>query len=245
MCLHRDCAVRLVLGAEMAVIWHEGLYNSGGKSRNTPEPQMDRRFFAYLWPYVKSNSRNRQVGSCDGVARVSGDEVFRKDIHKCTCKYLYNERNNPCEYCREEEILIDLRGIQPFSYSPGDRIIGDIEMLGWEVFRTPRVSADMEEEIRQISKLGNGWDGRWFPVDVNGPARVMKYKPSSKLPVEWNTGLPEEFIRNIKRQLLEKVLNNRKDDLIYMIGKYNLLKNAGYIQYDQMPHTLYPPRLMM
>ena len=103
----------------------------------------------------------------------------------------------------------------------------------------------MEEDIRQISKLGNGWDGRWFPVDVHGPNRVMKYKPSSKLPLEWKTGLPEEFIRNIKRQLLEKVLNNRKDDLIYMIGKYNLLKNAGYIQYDQMPHTLYPPRLMM
>ena len=72
-------------------------------------------------------------------------------------------------------------------------------MLGWEVFRSPRVSADMDEEIRQISKLGQGWDGKWFPVDVHGPNRVMKYRPTSKLPVEWSTGLPEEFIRNIKR----------------------------------------------
>ena len=31
MCLHKDCAVRLVLGPEMVVIWHEGLYPSGAK----------------------------------------------------------------------------------------------------------------------------------------------------------------------------------------------------------------------
>ena len=109
MCLHKDCAVRLVLGPEMVVIWHEGLYHSGSKSRDTPDPQMDRRFFAYLWPYVKSNSRNRQAGSCDGVARASGDAVFRDDIHKCTCKHLYTERGlHPCQYCKEDEILIDL-----------------------------------------------------------------------------------------------------------------------------------------
>ena len=245
--LHKDCAVRLVLGPEMVVIWHEGLYHSGAKSRNTPEAQTDRRFFAYLWPFVKANSRNRQAGSCDGVARASGDEVFRTNINECTCKYLYEEidSNHPCIYCKDEEILMDLRGIQPTSYSPCDRIIGDLKTFGWEVFRTPRVSAEMEEDIRQISKLGSGWDGRWFAVDVNGPNRMMKYKPSSKLPTEWDTGLPAKFKKNITKQLLEKVLNNREENLIYIIGKYNILKNAGYIQYDQMPHTDYPPRLMM
>ena len=98
LCLHKDCAIRLVLGPEMVVMWHEGLYHSGAKSRNTPEAQVDRRFFAYLWPYVAANSRNRQAGSCDGVARASGDEVFRKNIHDCTCKYLYSETedHHPC-----------------------------------------------------------------------------------------------------------------------------------------------------
>ena len=151
------------------------MYHSGAKSRNTPEAQVDRRFFAYLWPYVAANSRNRQVGSCDGVARASGDEVFRKNIHDCTCKYLYSETedHHPYKYCKDEEILIDLRGIQPTSYKPCDRIIGDLKTFGWEVFRTPRVSADMEEGIRQISKLGMGWDGRWFAVDVHGPNRMI------------------------------------------------------------------------
>ena len=243
--LHKDCAVRLVLGPEMVVIWHEGLYHSGAKSRNSPEPLVDRRFFAYLWPFVKSNSRNRQAGSSDGVARAGGDEVFRTNIHQCTCRSLYIEENNPCRFCQNEEILIDLRGIQSTSYSPCDRIIGDLKTFGWEVFRTPRVSADMEECIRQISKLGTGWDGRWYAVDVHGPNRMMKYKTTSKIPTDWDTGLPAEFKKNIKTQLLEKILNNRDDELVYMIGKYNILKNAGYIQYDQMPHTDYPPRLMM
>ena len=71
--------------------------------------------------------------------------------------------------------------IRDRSYSPCSRIIGDLKMFGWEVFRTPRVSTEMEEEIRQISKLGSGWDGRWYAVDVQGPNRVMKYKPSSNI----------------------------------------------------------------
>lgn len=44
----------------------------------------------------------------------------------------------------------------------------------------------------------------------------MKYKPSSKLPKEWDTGLPAQFNNNIKTQLLEKVLNKRDDELIYI-----------------------------
>ena len=73
----------------------------------------------------------------------------------------------------------------------------------------------------------------------------MKYKPSSKLPREWDTGLPNKFLNHIMKQVLVKILNKKDENLKYMIGKYNLLKNAGYIQYDQMPHTDYPPRLMM
>ena len=115
-----------------------------------------------------------------------------------------NEDDHPCRYCNDEEILIDLRGIQPTSYSLCDRIIGDLKMFGWEIFRSPRVSAEMEEDIRQISKLGNGWDGRWYAVDVNGPNRMMKYKPSSKIPTEWDTGLPALFQKNIRNLLLEK-----------------------------------------
>ena len=98
LCLHKDCAIRLVLRPEMVVIWHEGLYHSGSKSRNTPEPQADGHFFLYLWPYVRSNTRNRQVGSYDGVAKASGYEVFRKNIRHCTCKYcnMEKEDNHPC-----------------------------------------------------------------------------------------------------------------------------------------------------
>lgn len=119
----------------MVVIWHEELYHSGAKSQNTPQPQVDCCFFAYLWSFVKSNSRNRQ-----------GDEVFRKNIHDCTCKDLYTEmdNNHPCKYCKDEEILIDLCSIQSTTYSPCDRIIGDLKTLGWEVLRTPRGSAEME-----------------------------------------------------------------------------------------------------
>ena len=103
----------------------------------------------------------------------------------------------------------------------------------------------MEEDIRQISKLGSGWDGKWYAVDVHGPNRMMKYKPSSKLPKEWDNGLPKQFKDHITDQLLVNILNKQDENLIYMIGKYNLLKNAGKIEYDQMPHTDYPPRLIM
>ena len=68
-CLHKRCGIRIILPKWMAIIWHESLFHAGGKSRTrewiiTLE---DMRFFGYVWPKVLGNTRNRNVGSMDGI----------------------------------------------------------------------------------------------------------------------------------------------------------------------------------
>ena len=67
----------------------------------------------------------------------------------------------------------------------------------------------------------------------------MKYNLSSKPPYRlWESKKMTAFKDDIKELNLDKVFNNEP----YMIGKFNLLKNDGYIPYDQDPHYDYPPR---
>ena len=43
--MHKANGVRLHLPPWMYLVWHESLYHSGAKSRNTPRYQFDMRFF--------------------------------------------------------------------------------------------------------------------------------------------------------------------------------------------------------
>ena len=154
--------------------------------------------------------------SSDGVNRSSGDRVYRENIHKQTCQYLYNDQGS-CSYCKDDEMVIDLRWIPSTSYAAGDRIIGDLAELGWMVVRTSRVSEEMNESIRQINKPGQGWDGKWFPTDATQRNRLMKYKPNSKKPSEWDEELPKKFLRNIRENILGKVLDDEKKSYTMML----------------------------
>ena len=93
--------------------------------------------------------------------------------------------------------------------------------------------------------MGQGWDGKLFSIDVTERNRMIKYRPNSKKPSEWDEDLPTRFIKNIRENIVKKVLNVKKKDLYYDLANCNLLKNGGNIVYDEQPHTDYPPRLRM
>ena len=38
---------------------------------------------------------------------------------------------------------------------------------------------------------------------------------------------------------MDRILHDKS----YILGKFNLIKNAGLTEDDQRPHTYYPPRL--
>lgn len=242
--LHRNCAIRLILGPEMCLIWHEGIFHSGAKSRNTPDPQQDLRFFSYVWPYIESKAGNRTSISCDGVNRSCGSRVHRENIHEQTCEYLYHN-NDQCPHCRNEEMIIDLRTISRNSYLPSERIIGDLVNLGWMVVRTSRVPPEMNKSIVDIGKMGSGWGGSWMPIDSTARNRMIKYRSGTRQPIVWKSGLPKKFLDNIKLNVIKANLDSTDPDIQYTLENGNLLKNDGYIEYDQQPHTDYPPRLLM
>ena len=49
------------------------------------------------------------------------------------------------------EKTIDLRGVAPTSYSPGDRIIGCLEELGWVGIRVIQIGNATYESINTIA----------------------------------------------------------------------------------------------
>jgi phosphotransferase system IIA component len=123
--MHKANGVRLHLPPWMCLIWHESLYHSGAKSRDTPRYQFDMRFFSYIWPYIANQARNRTAGTIDGVARETGEQVYREGITYHTCQDIYKEHPT-CVHCKRRETVVDLRGIPPTSLVPDERIIGDL-----------------------------------------------------------------------------------------------------------------------
>ena len=98
----------------------------------------DLSFFSYVWPEIASLLRNRNRGINDGVAREEGDLVYREDLTDHACQHLWDE-SPPCQLCQQPETVIDLSNIPAESYSPGERIFGDLKELGWVVVSDVRV----------------------------------------------------------------------------------------------------------
>ena len=151
--MHKGNGVRLHIPPWMCLVWHESLYHSGAKSRDTPRYQEDMRFVAYIWPYLVNQARNRTTGTTDGVARENGEQVYRENIHYYKCGDIYNVETT-CVHCNRKETVADLRGISPNSYVPGERIIGDLEELGWMVVRGVRIDEPTYNSINGVAHMG-------------------------------------------------------------------------------------------
>ncbi len=179
MCMHKYNAVRIILPEWMAIIWHESLFHADAKSRDGLQ---DMRLFYYIWPEVVGNVRNRTKGSTDDVAREQGDKVYRENITNKVCEEFHAEDPVCFNCCKEAEIL-DLSGVLPTSFAPGERIIGCIEELGWVVIRGIRVG---ETTYEAINTIANSWyNGRrtdkpyWTSIEERNNNCVMKYKHNS------------------------------------------------------------------
>ena len=76
----------------------------------------------------------------------------------------------------------------------------------------------------------------------------MKYDHTSKPHASWKKdSLCSKFLDDMKLKVLDKILkpNGSNHDNDYILGKFNLLKNDGFISVDQQAHTDYPPRQVM
>jgi hypothetical protein len=253
-CLHKRNGIRIILPKWMAIIWHESLYHAGGKSRTRhwTITLQDMRFFGYLWPNVIGNTRNRNVGSMDGIGREDGSNIYRGNRRERTCEYMYDS-NSQCSHCQHDitDVLdeIDLSEVPENSYNPGDNIIGCLVELGWVVVRGVRVSQDTNDDIVKLSKIGQNSQGdNWHSIENGGSNRKIKYKHTDKLKRDrhWKKPKCAHFLTDIQKQIIDKVFLQKDDkgDALtpYQIGGYNLLKNAGKIENDQEVHTDYADR---
>jgi len=160
-----------------------------------------------------------------------------------------------CPDCQAQQRVIDLTDIPPNSYQPGEYIIGDLEEYRWKVVRGIRVTDEQYEAINRISTFGK--QGRptkspkWFSIEERTNNRVMKYDHLSKAHSEWNSNShTSSFLKDFQDIVLAKALKidkkrpTTREDANYVIGKYNLLLNKGFIGVDQQAHTDYPSRII-
>ena len=98
--IHIKHAVRWILNNGMGVMWHESLYHSGAKSRQSPSELVkdDLILFMYLWTFIVNNQRNRNVGTTNGVAREYGWYLHWDKLDKYMCKDFYDD-SCKCPQC--------------------------------------------------------------------------------------------------------------------------------------------------
>ena len=253
LCLHRASAIRIILAEWMMIIWHESLFHAGAKSRSNNTQDM--RFFSYVWPDNDSVSSDRTKGTTDGVARENGDQVYRKDITNKICPDMYKALPR-CNCCRQDGITLDLRDIPANSYNPGAYIIGDLDEYGWKVVRGVRVNDVTYKAIDYISRFGVKKEcpvknPKWYPIEDQNNNRVMKYNHLSTVHKTWLDNVhTRSFLSELENVVLEKALEidpDRPTSRVaakYVLGRYNLLKNKGYISVDQQAHTDYRERVV-
>ena len=73
--VHHNCKIRFILPKNFRILWHEGLYNGGSKSRNNPDGTVmeDMRLFTYLWKFYEGSDKRKCTGNInDGVSREWG-----------------------------------------------------------------------------------------------------------------------------------------------------------------------------
>ena len=67
----------------------------------------------------------------------------------------------------------------------------------------------------------------------------MKYKYTSTVHKYWSEGSLRKFREEIESTVMNMIIPSEE----YILGKFNLLKNEGHIQYYHIPHRDYPPHL--
>jgi hypothetical protein len=227
--LHRNDAVRLILGPDMVVVWHEGVLHSGAKTRSMgfcgESMRSDLRFFSYVWPSKPTGTRNGR-----GRIRVNdGNNIHRLKSNLCD-KWSFDD----CKDCVEGATVIDLTSVT--GYAIGDKILGDLGTCGWVVLRGVSVTDPMQDKMEAIAKKG-----RWKSISTE-THRLMKYTYQSKIPLTWNDVDLLSFRSQIETRLLSQIPHTITP---YIIGKFNLLMNGGLIKDDQDPHFDYPPKVVL
>ena len=255
-CLHHANAIKIILPPDMMIIWHEALFHAGAKSRNNQDgiPQEDLRFFSYVWPKVNYTPGSRMNDRTDGVLRESGDRVYRENISRKICREMYKSRTG-CQYCNIPSEVLDLRHIPKHSYNPGDRIMGDLDELGWIVVRGVRMTEDMYNSVEAVTKFGKKAqvvkNPHWYSIEERNNNRVMKYNHISTIHDVWYSD-PNlvEFLGLLQNEVVKKALSIDKryttyrQQADYVLGKFNLLMNRGEVSCDQQAHTDYKPRVL-
>ena len=100
------------------------------------------------------------------------------------------------------------------------------------------IDPDTATEINTMAIKGAGKEGAWKLIETSEKNHNMKYDINSRIPKDWADGKLGKLLSNVEEEICYRILTNAD----CMIGRHNLLKNDGIVEYDQKPHSDYPIR---
>ena len=89
--------------------------------------------------------------------------------------------------------MLDLSFIERQQYKNGDLMVGDLEKLGWAMYRSRYVESFLETEIRNICGKGV-----WHAIGDLNNTRMMNYQTISILPRTWKSPTLTTMFESIK-----------------------------------------------
>jgi len=243
--IHKHQGTRLILGANMSLGYNEATLHGASKSREYTDEngnshtQEDMCLFNYAWPQAQNNTRTRNAGTTDGIAREYGREVYREQARRCVCNQLHADPPS-CLECLQPQNVIDLRTISDDSCDAGHVLAGNLHELGWVVVRGVRISSAQRDSIQKIAITGRGNDGTWHSADGMHPHLKMKYRHDTPNYKKWDEGSVKRYMECVLDTVVKRAIIPNGN--IYCISRTNILKKSGVIMDDQCMHTDYPER---
>jgi len=251
--LHQQNCVRIVVPPDMILVWHQRLFHAGARCRLTKCNQEGRYGFhlstadadkspsrkrepqrpytcledARMFGYINCPEGKQFLRGTDGKVS-SGDRLYMKKQLFCSS---YDETGE-CDDCDKGEYVLDLSFIECGQYKNGELVVGDLQKLGWAMYRSRYMGTFNETLIRNI--IGKG---AWHAIGDSNNTRMMKYDTSSVPSKAWKSPGLKDMFQAIKENIFDKVLPNNK----YIWPKPQVLKNQGVSVRDQAGHYDYEP----
>jgi len=222
--LHKDAGVRLVLSPGMTLLFHGYVIHSGGKSRSCADGNLlsDTRLFSYVWDvYMRT-------------ARENATRVYRDHVPLCSAFNGENKKcigaSRKCHSCECNSVpTVDLTEMDVSSLNIGDKILGNLELLGWLVVKGIDPNKNTTDKINEICEIGD-----WNRIGQDHCA-YMKFQSNdiSRNSITWNTDTNiVNYFNSIKVHILNRWLPSKN----YITELRNILSNRTFSNSDQIPH---------
>lgn len=241
---HKCMSVKVHVPQNFAILFVSDLLHSGASSRKYVNMVLkDPRVFMYI---QRVNKIKEKRSRSDATLLPEGNRT-PQPLMMCNCLTRSSNVVSSCEYCEQMnpdgEKVIDLHELfskeELDSKNVGDVLFGDLEELGFIVYRAFIPNDDIQNHVDGIMSSEYRTGGKAKGKDQKNRRFLFTgVKNEMLLNSKWKNDKLTNFIVKKYHKLTSTVL--KQEGTEYELIKPNLIWNSGEIKIDQIPHYDFP-----